>query len=165
MHIQSMIKSNDSIDEPPNDQIISIGQRILSAISLSLKDPSINVGTIVELLRLVSINFNKYSGAELKHHPYNLHTNKLNNLRLTLIEILSDALERFKNDNPADIIEGAEYCLHTLLPKMWKIYHNIQMLIITFERDGYYSRLVAMQIVNSTPFAFSSSWAAINDGR
>lgn len=52
MHIQSMIKSNDSIDEPPNDQIISIGQRILSAISLSLKDPSINVGTIVELLRL-----------------------------------------------------------------------------------------------------------------
>ena len=151
MHIQSMIKSNDSIDEPPNDQIISIGQRISSAISLSLKDPSINVGTIVELLRLVSINFNKYSGAELKHHPYNLHTNKLNNLRLTLIEILSDALERFKNDNPVDIIEGAEYCLHTLLPKMWKIYHNIQMLIITFERDGYYSRLVATQIVQSFP--------------
>lgn len=44
MHIQSMIKSNDSIDETPNDQIISIGQRISSAISLSLKDPSINVG-------------------------------------------------------------------------------------------------------------------------
>jgi len=149
MEMQSVIKSNGR-GEALSNQIISIRQRISSAIRLSLKDPS-KLGTITELIRLVSINFNKYSGADFKHHPFYLHTNKLNDIRTRIIELLSNTLKRLNNDNPADIIEGGEYCLHTLIPKMWKEYHNLQMLIIVLERDGYYNKLVATQIVQSFP--------------
>ena len=117
------------------------------------------MGKLNLLLHLVSLHFGKAPGANLQHSPYHLHKYKLNGIRLRFNNILTDISEicdtklNEKNltDNAADILEGGERIIQSLLPMMSNECHQIQCLITVVKKDGYYDKFVATQIVKSFP--------------
>lgn len=117
------------------------------------------MATITQLLHLVSLTFEEYSTADLKHHPYHFHTEKLNGIRMRLIDTFSTILELCRaklnvknlNNNPEEIIKAGEHCLQTLIPLMMDEYYNIQSLITIVEKDRFYSKSQAMQVIQSFP--------------
>ena len=95
------------------------------------------------MIRLVSLNFQKYSGTLSRYHPYHLHAGKLKNIRQRLIGAfldVIDASESNQNNAHTKLIEA-------LVSVMFSEYHNICDLIIIFEKEGYYSRSVAVNII------------------
>ena len=151
MAIKSIVSTKEGGSLP--DKKISLArQKIIGTAKDVLVDPS-PWGTISELLRLISLNFKKYSKEISKHHPFHLHTLKLNAIRTRLISQFSQILEfcdtklNDKNpiNNPREIIEGVEECLQNFIPKVSNEYHNIKDLIIVVGKYGFYSRSVAQR--------------------
>ena len=141
-----------------NEKVLLARQKILSAVELNLQDPS-HVGTIAELLRLVSLNFKKYAGVDSKHHPFNLHSQKLDGIRFRVTTHFSKIQELFDtklneesmSKNTKETIEEVEYCIQDIMTKISTEHANIKELITVVETDGFFSKSVSVQIVQSFP--------------
>lgn len=142
-----------------NKEIAQVVQTIIDAVHFSLMDCNPYMGSINELLRLLSMHFGKYSQNDSKHHPYHWHTQKLHNIRMRLAALLSNAQSIFKStlnedkviNNHRKIIEGRDFCVNHLIPSMSNEYNNIQDLIIVVTAKGFYSKSVATNIVRPYP--------------
>ena len=155
--IKSIVSTKEDGSLP--DKKISLArQKIIGTTKDVLLDPS-PWGTISELLRLISLNFKKYAEDISKHHPFHLHTVKLNAIRTRLTSQFTQILEfcdtklNDKNpiNNPREIIKQVEECLQNFIAEISNEYHNIKDLIIVVDKYGFYSRSVATEIVQSFP--------------
>jgi hypothetical protein len=116
---------------------------------------------ILAMLRRVSLYFKTSYSSAPTHNPYYLHSTKLNGIILRLEGALAHIEELFhskvneKNLNltiaPNVITEGGEYILQNLIPLISNEYHKIQCLIIIVDKDGYYNKSIATQIIQTFP--------------
>ena len=154
-HIKENVKCiiQGKMNTSNKKEVIKARQEIEDAVSYSMKDSS-ELGTISELLRLISQHFQKKLELD---HPYYFHKTKLDGIKerlkimlSTIKELLDTKLtEESLNNKPTDAIEVGEYCLQSILPKMWNEHQNIQNLITIVAKEGYYNKSVAIQIVKS----------------
>ena len=159
--------------EQRSKQILSDCQATIEAVETSLSYVPCgiflpNLGTIIEVLHLNSLIFEGVPRSHLKHHPYYFHKNKLVRIRMRLTKTFSEILYIYRDglnlnkEYWADIIlEKGEYILRVLMPMIAEEYHNIKHLIVIFERDEFYSKLIATQLVQAFPTGSSKRASVI----